>query len=196
MTGPVDVVDALAGIDPGSRVDGVRRSREVTRAHIQLAEEALFERGGNRIWLRDRWLVAAFATGLIAPCSPSAEYRASRLADDDQALVARLLGAAVQRGPWGSYREPGLVHENVTGDVWQVPDADRPALGAPLAAVLEYAHLLLLHPRDARPETIDRLVDAGWGRAQIVTWSQLVSFLAFQARLVAGLDVLAGEEAS
>lgn len=196
MTSPIDVVDALAAIDDDGRVDRIRKSRGVTRANIQLAEEALFERESNGVVLRDRWLVAAFATGLIVPDSASAGYRLSRLDEADRILVGHLLGTALQRGPWGSYREPGLAHENTTGDVWRVPAADRAVLGAPLAAVLEYAHLLLLHPRDARPETIEELVHTGWDRAQVVTWSQLVSFLAFQARLVAGLDVLAGEGAA
>ncbi|HSN42426.1 MAG TPA: hypothetical protein VLR88_00040, partial [Propionibacteriaceae bacterium] len=50
---------------------------------------------------------------------------------------------------------------------------------------------LLLHPRDSRPDDLERVLDAGWSREAIVTWSQLVAFLAFQTRLVAGLAVLA-----
>ena len=68
------------------------------------------------------------------------------------------------------------------------------ALMMPAAAVLEHAHLLLLHPRDARAAALARLVEAGWDRPDIVTWSQLVSFVAFQARLAAGLGVLSEQE--
>ena len=39
------------------------------------------------------------------------------------------------------------------------------------------------------------LLDAGWSVADIVTLSQLVSFLAFQLRVVAGLQVLKRDEA-
>ena len=77
---------------------------------------------------------------------------------------------------------------------WRVPDALRDDLGEPLVGVLEHAHLLLLHPRDARPDALEALGSAGWGREAIVTWSQLVSFVAFRARVVAGLAVLAGKE--
>lgn len=189
----VDLVDALVGIAPGSRLDAIRRSRVEARTNVQLAEEALFGRETNAVALRDRWLVAAFATRLIAPGSGLDEHRAARLDAPDRALVGRLAASARQRGPWGSYREPGLAHENVAGEPWRVPVGDRAVLGEPLAAVLEYAHLLLIHPRDARPGALERLVGAGWSREAIVTWSQLVSFVAFQARLVAGLTVLAGE---
>lgn len=189
----LDLVDSLVGIAAGSPLDGIRRSRGEARTNVQRAEEALFGRETNGVGLRDRWLMAAFTTGLTAPGSALDEHRAARLDAPDRALVGRLVVSARQRGPWGSYREPGLVHENVAGDDWRVPVGDRAGLGEPLAVVLEYAHRLLLHPRDARPEALERLVGAGWSREAIVTWSQVVSFVAFQARLVEGLSVLAGE---
>jgi len=42
-------------------------------------------------------------------------------------------------------------------------------------------------------ERLQPLVAAGWSADGIVTLSQLVSFLAFQVRVVAGLTVLAAE---
>ena len=56
----------------------------------------------------------------------------------------------------------------------------------------EHAHLLVFHPRDAAPADLQALLDAGWSTTDIVTLSQLVAFLAFQIRVVAGLRVLAG----
>ena len=82
-----------------------------------------------------------------------------------------------------------MIHESVHVHSWTVPERERAELGAALSAVLEHAHLLLLHPRDARPGSLQTLVDVGWGRSDIVTWSQLISFAAFQARLAAGLAV-------
>jgi uncharacterized protein YciW len=38
---------------------------------------------------------------------------------------------------------------------------------------------------------LQALLDAGWSPTDIVTLSQLVAFLAFQVRLVTGLQVLA-----
>jgi CMD domain protein len=60
-------------------------------------------------------------------------------------------------------------------------------LGARLTAALEHAHRLVFHPRDAAPAWLQALLDAGWTTTEIVTLSQIISFLAFQIRLVHGL---------
>jgi CMD domain protein len=67
-------------------------------------------------------------------------------------------------------------------------------LGRRLTAALEHAHLLVFHPRDASAAALQKLLDAGWSTTDIVTLSQLVSFLAFQIRVVAGLRTLAAAE--
>ena len=53
--------------------------------------------------------------------------------------------------------------------------------------------LLVLHPRDAKPAHLQALLVAGWSTTDIVTLSQLVAFLSFQIRVVAGLRVLSAE---
>jgi uncharacterized protein YciW len=60
---------------------------------------------------------------------------------------------------------------------------------------LDHAHQLVFHPRDANSAALQLLLDAGWSNAGIVTLSQLVAFLAFQIRAVAGLRTLAGTRA-
>ena len=67
---------------------------------------------------------------------------------------------------------------------------NRFAAAVRLAAALDHAHMLLFHPRDAAPEWLQRLVDAGWTTPAIVTLSQLVAFLSFQIRVVAGLRAM------
>ena len=66
----------------------------------------------------------------------------------------------------------------------------RDALGTRLVAALEHAHLLTYHVRDASPESLQALLDAGWSTTGIVTISQLVAFVHFQLRVAAGLTVL------
>ena len=188
------LIDAVAGIAPGSALDAARAARPVAREQVEVANAALFESDTERIPRRERLLVGAFATSLIDPSGALAARRLAELGAEDRSLVASLVASAAQEGPWGSYREPGLVLESRPGEPWRVPDAERDEVGASLAAVLEHAHLLLLHPRDARAGALARLVEAGWDRPDIVTWSQLVSFVAFQARLAAGLGVLAEQE--
>ncbi|MGI0520426.1 CMD domain protein, partial [Microbacterium maritypicum] len=64
-------------------------------------------------------------------------------------------------------------------------------IGERLAAALAHTHLLVFRPREASGADLGRLLDAGWSADGIVTLSQLVSFLAFQQRVVTGLRVLA-----
>jgi CMD domain protein len=92
--------------------------------------------------------------------------------------------AAIRRGPLG--REDAAVPR------YRADAATRRTLGPRLAAALEHAHLLVFHPRDAAPADLQALLDAGWSTTEIVTLSQLVAFLAFQIRVVAGLRALAG----
>ena len=187
-----DLIDAVAGIAPGSPVDAARRERPVAREEIAAADAALFGAGTETLPRRDRLVVAAFVTGVSDPSGKLFARRLTELGAEGD-LVAGLVADAAQQGPWGSYREPGLVAESDPRDPWHVAPAERDTLGERLAVVLEHAHLLVLHPRDARPTALARLTEAGWTRPAIVTWSQLVSFVSFQTRVAAGLGVLAQE---
>ena len=95
-------------------------------------------------------------------------------------------------GPYGRYPQGPLTIEDKEGPDYQVSTDNRERLGSRLAAALEHAHLLVFHPRDASPAALQRLLDAGWSTTDIVTLSQLVAFLSFQIRVVAGLRVLVG----
>lgn len=187
-----DVIDHLVGIGTGSALDLLRRSRPVRRDEIQAAYRALFapttDEGPT---VADRFAVAAFVADLQDPDGPTAEHYFAQL--DDRGLAVRIAAAAEQArqsGPWGEYREPGLQGENRAGEWFTV---DRSQFTDPLAVVLEHAHLLVLHPRDARPQALERLLAAGWSRPAVVTWSQLISYVSFQVRVVAGLRVLQQE---
>lgn len=87
------------------------------------------------------------------------------------------------------------MREDAPGPAYRVPDAQREVLGPRLAVVLEHAHMLVLHPRDAAPGHLQALLDAGWAAPEIVTLSQLVSFPSYQVRVATGLRTLAAAEA-
>jgi len=72
-----------------------------------------------------------------------------------------------------------------------VSETGAKALGRRLTAAFEHTHMLVFHPRDAAAPSLQSLLDAGWSTTDVVTISQLVSFLAYQIRVVAGLTVLA-----
>jgi CMD domain protein len=195
-----DIIDHLAEITAGSRLDTIRRARPDARENAQQSFLALLEPADpGELPLGDRYAVAAYVALLHdaqgAPTRSSAFYL--ELLDDAAApgvtaSVRRAADAGRASGPYGGYREPALQREAVAGPVARV---DRSVLGERLAAALEHAHLLVLHPRDARPEALRALTAAGWGPDALVSLSQLVAFLSFQLRLVHGLRVLAATAA-
>src|SRR6267154_454863 len=76
------------------------------------------------------------------------------------------------------------------GLVYAIGASERHTLGPRLSTAFEHTHMLVLHPRDAAPPSLQALLDAGWSTTDIVTLSQLVSFLSFQIRVVAGLKAM------
>ncbi|MCH1883341.1 CMD domain protein [Agrococcus sp. ARC_14] len=203
-----DVIDHLAEIPAGSRLDEIRRARPDAREHAQQSFLALLEPAEpGALALEDRYAVAAYvallhdaeaaeAADADDTRSRSSSFYLELLADAaEPAILDAVRDAAVAgraSGPYGDYREPQLRAEAVAGPVATI---ERGVLGERLAAALEHAHLLVLHPRDARPESLRALTAAGWGADAIVSLSQLIAFLAFQLRLVHGLRVLAATPA-
>lgn len=57
-----------------------------------------------------------------------------------------------------------------------------------------FAQRLTFEPVAAAPEHIEALRNAGWSERGVVTLAQLVGFISFQSRLLAGLRLLQGEE--
>ncbi|MFK0403780.1 CMD domain protein [Microbacterium sp. NPDC090225] len=187
-----DVVDRIVGVTP--ELDALRRRRPVTRDQLQASFDALFAPVSDaEVSQAEREIVAAFTTAL-AGADPTAAFYAARAqeADAERSAVALAEAAsAAVTGPFGAYTELGLQSENTDGSRYTPLDAAVAALGERLAAALAHAHLLVLRPREASGDDLGRLVEAGWSADGIVTLSQLVSFLAFQQRVVTGLKVLA-----
>ncbi|MFI6325687.1 CMD domain-containing protein [Nonomuraea sp. NPDC050556] len=147
-----DVIDQLAGIEPGSALDVLRARRPDAREYAQASYEALF--------------------------CPENDEGVTLLERD--AIAARVAELHQDAGAAAFYRE--RLEELAPGGV--EPDER-------LAAGLAHAELLVLRPSEASPQALKALDDAGWSTTEIVTLSQLVAFLTFQIRLVAGLRSLA-----
>jgi CMD domain protein len=192
---PSDVIDHLAGIRPGSRLDALRDQRPQARENAQKSYLALFapEVPGD-VTALERYAVATFVAGLHRQASVTGFYAAAlqKLGRPDiaDAIDAEIVRGSAQ-GPYGGYPQGPLSVEDRGGLNYQVSTEHQERLGSRLAAALEHAHLLVLHPRDASPAALQKLLDAGWSTTDIVTLSQLVSFLSFQIRVVAGLNALA-----
>ena len=191
-----DVIDQLSGIQPGSHLDAVRRHRLQAREQAQQSYLALFAPRAPVIsnWpLPERLAVAAFVAGLHQQPQLQRFYHDALVSQAPAALVQAIDAEVAQgttAGPYGRYPQGPLSAEDQAGLVYAVGAEAVAVLGERLAAGLAHAHLLVFHPRDAQPSHLQALLDAGWGETDIVVLSQLVSFLAFQIRVVAGLRLL------
>lgn len=193
-----DIVDQILEVAP--ELDQLRRRRPVTREQLQASFDALFQPVSTaHVSQAERELIAAFATALAGPLDATAAFYAARATDADPeraAVVQAEAAASAVAGPFGTYTELGLQSENTDGLRYAPTDTAVTVLGERLAAALTHTHLLVLRPREAAGADLGRLLDAGWSADGIITLSQLVSFLAFQQRVVAGLQVLSREVAA
>lgn len=195
-----DAVDTISGITPGAPLDVLRRRRPITRDNTQSSYLALFHTEQlEDASLTERNSVAVFVALLHGNKAAAAFYsQALEESDPNPGVVASLPKAAAAgaaQGPYGEYREPGLRSEDRPGLRWTAAPDLAEALGTRLVAALEHAHLLVFRPREASPDALDALVRAGWSTTGIVTLSQLIAFLTYQLRVIAGLELLTGDTA-
>jgi CMD domain protein len=190
-----DIIDLLAGIDTGSALDVIRAKRLQARENAQKSYLALFEPADFAdVSGLDRVAVAAFVAGVHGEPDVTGFYLAklAGIAPGPEPVAA--LKAEIERGktsgPYGAFPAGPLSAEDRSGLIYRVAQDHQRVLGTKLAAALAHAHVLVFHPRDAAPSHMKALLDAGWTASGIVTLSQLVAFLSFQVRNVAGLRAL------
>lgn len=190
-----DIIDTLAGIEPGSSLDAIRARRVQARDNAQKSYLALFEPvDASDFSLAERAAVALFVAGLHGESAVTAFYRAKFAASANGAALVEAINAEIARGktsgPYGAFPAGPLSVEDTIGLIYRVSAERNSVLGTRLVAALEHAHLLVFRPRDAASADMKALLAAGWSDTGIVTFSQFVAFLAFQVRVVAGLRVL------
>jgi CMD domain protein len=190
-----DVIDTLAGIAPGSPLDAIRNQRLQARQHAQASHDSLFKPQSEADASKaERIAIACFVAGLHGRPEMEAFYGAA-LAEAGapaawKGAIAAAVASAKGQGPYGHYPKGPLSAEDKPGPLFKVAAAERSALGPRLAAAFEHTHMLVFHPRDAAPPYLQALIDGGWSTTGIVVISQLVAFLSYQIRVVAGLRVL------
>jgi len=190
-----DIIDLLAGIEPGSSLDAIRGRRLQARENAQKSYLALFEpRDFGDMLAAERYAVAAFVAGVHGEPTAADFYLAKLSKIDGSPKLVETLKAEIERGktdgPYGSFPAGPLSTEDKTGLIYRLAEDRKPVIGGKLGAALEHAHLLVFRPRDANPASIQALLDAGWSSTGIVVLSQLVAFLSFQVRSIAGLRML------
>lgn len=195
MTKTTDTIDHLVGITPESKGEALRVRRPVTKEQAQKSWLALFSPVDvSQVSLAERFAVASFVAELHGD-SAIADFYSDKLVEQEGGsdllpAIKNLAELGATKGPYGHYPAGPLTPENVDGPILSIATTDRAVIGERLATALEHTHLLVFRPRDARPAALQALLSAGWSTTGIVTLSQLVSFLAFQVRVITGLKAL------
>jgi CMD domain protein len=190
-----DLVDGISGIAPGSRLDALRAARPAARTHTQESYRVLFTPDDpGDVTPAERFALGTYVAGLHGATELRAHYAAG-LAARASARVAEAVDLAIAAtqatGPSGRFPPGPLSVEDTEAPVFDLPASVAVALGPRLPAAFAHAHLLVFHPRDAAEDAFAPLFAAGWTTTGLVTLSQIVAFLAYQIRVVAGLRVLA-----
>lgn len=186
------LLDRLADVPQGGPLDRALRRRAEARQGAEDSYRLLLHPADpGPVTLAERRAIAAFTAVLLDEDRISAHFiELLRATYDDKNLTDQLISEAenaAHPGPYGRFEPGPLSIEDLDGPTYRAPDALRAAWGDRLAAALEHAHLVALHPRDAEAQDLDRLRAAGWEDAGIVVLTQIVGLVGFQARIVAGL---------
>lgn len=168
-TEPEDLIEDILGVAPGSPVAELRRRRPEALRHAQGAYEEL-----------------------LRPADPGGVSHAERAAlalrvslrEGEAALAERYRALAQQAGAEAEARAA----EDLSGD--------GSAAGERLAALLRHADMVALRPGECGQADIDRLLALGLSSRDVVAVTQLVSFVPYQVRLLAGLRALMEESAA
>ena len=161
-----DHIDRLAGLATGSALHALRHQRDKVASATQGSDDALFDPALAGMSLSERLLVALYACRLTPAPELAAHYRERLLAE----------GA-----------DHGLVAAVATGMAETVDD---PRLGA----MLSFTRTLVTRPIDGDRAALQTLLAAGITTPAIVTLAQLIAFLSYQTRLVAGLRAMRSED--
>jgi len=167
-----DLVDQLVGLDAFSPIYAVRHERDKVVAATQGSYDALFDPALPDLSLTERLLVALLACRLTGSPDAAAHYGA-RL---------RAAGAATE-----------CVNAVAHGPLDEIGNEDD-HIDPRLKAMLHFTRVLIESPIDGDRALLHTLPAAGLSTPAVVALAQLVAFLSFQTRLVAGLQAMRSAE--
>lgn len=122
---------------------------------------------------------------MLAPRDPDGIGHAERLA-----LACRIARLAGDHRLAAHYRE-ALEHDGDNSALAALADPAAPLpAGRRHAAMLRHVDLVTCTPREATHQDIVALRQAGLAEADIVSLAQLIAFMSYQVRVVAGLRLL------
>jgi uncharacterized protein YciW len=162
-TADIDVVTEQAGVQPGEAAHGALAARAEIAAMTQATHDAA-----------------------LKPKDPGGLSHAERAA-----LASRI--ASLNADPGLAAHYAALMREaSASAEVERIADPAFKGSGR-IGALIAYTDLASTAPKDAGPDDIEALKQAGIGDADIVRLAELNAFLAYQVRLIAGLKLMRGE---
>ena len=159
---PSDTIDRLLALQPDSTTFQVRHQRDKVVAATQKSEEGLFDPNLAGLALSERLLVALLACELTPSPLCAAEYK-TRLT---QAGVQHDLIELVSKQSLEKIHDPRLKE------------------------ILKFTHTLITDPIKADQNALHALPRAGLSTPEVVTLAQLIAFVSYQVRVVAGLKAM------
>ncbi len=157
-----DLIDDVVGLQPGQPLHTLRHQRAKVVAATQASYDALFASNLPGISLPHRLLVALYACRLSHADKLAAHYLAQLTA----------LGVDVF-----------LVQAIDTAQIKHITDPQ-------LLAALTFTRTLIENPIEGDKAALHQLTAAGLSTPAVVALAQLIAFLSYQLRVVAGLEAM------
>ncbi len=157
-----DVINTILRVHAGVKIAERRDQKPVLAQELQAYYRSIFEPDSTSAAafpLADRYLVA-IRVASHTQSEAVANWNA------DLAVAAGIPPEEIERGR----------------DV-SIPRSD----SSPLGGAIRHADLLTTSPSSARPSDLQALKDAGFTPAGILSLSQVIAFVSYQLRLIAGL---------
>jgi uncharacterized protein YciW len=160
-----DAIDAILGVDASSSIAQLRASKPELAQQLQDYYLSIFAptpESATQLSLRDRALVAVRV----------AAHTNSGAVEDWYAALARANGATNSE----------IERVSDLTNTWSTPTS--------FATAIRHADLLTTSPSAATAADLQRLKDAGFTPAGILSLSQTIAFVSYQLRLIAALRAL------
>jgi uncharacterized protein YciW len=104
------------------------------------------------------------------------------------AIAARIADQTGQAELAAMYR--GLLPANTPHHITAIADGAPPESNDMTAAMVRHADLVTTSPKASMARDIEMLAEAGLSNPQIIALSELIAFVNYEARVVAGLHIL------
>lgn len=163
MSAALDTMDTLAGLAADSPLAGLRRERPDVVKHLQGSDAAIFAPNDDG--------------GLTRAERAAAALRVATLLRDD-ALETHYRVRLAALDPSGTLVKTVEGKAEITEVRWD--------------AILAHVDLVTRGPGSAERKDIDNLLAAGLSSHAVVALSQLIAYVNFQSRVLAGLRMLKG----